>query len=175
MAKGRRHKIYQPIYERHSMKTLALALLVTVVSLPAQAEEVRSEKTQVNMGRVVELQKLVQTNDIRVNVTVEDLGGSTDVSPTQQVYLTLYAKGEMFSTDAVFKIAPAFDFVGAKRVSGGVYEITVVDYLADQGMKNVTYVVDARRAIVEIKNVRCEDFDCDASNNFASSVSVTRK
>lgn len=157
------------------MKKLALALMVSLLPLAAQAEEIRSSDTSVNIARVTQVINLASTPEIQVNVAVQDLGGSTDVSPTQTIYLTLYTKGEMFSTDATFEITTAFAFQGAKRIKGGLYEITVLGWNDERGLVDVTYVVDARKAIVEIKNVRCEEFDCDASENFSSTISVVRK
>lgn len=157
------------------MKNLALALMVSLVSVVAQAEEIRSTETSVNIARVVQVINLVTTPEIQVNVTVQDLGGSTDMSPTQAVYLTLYAKGEMFSTDAAFEIANVFGVKSAKRIKGGIYEITVLGWEDEKGLVDVTYAVDARKAIVAMKNVSCEDFDCDASENFSSTISVVRK
>jgi hypothetical protein len=158
------------------MKKLALALMVSLIPLAAQAEEIRSTETNVNIARVVQVINLVTTPEIQVNVAVQDHGGSTDMSPTQAVYLTLYAKGEMFSTDAAFEIANVFSVKGAKRIKGGIYEITVLGWEDQQGLVDVTYVVDARKAIVDMKNVDCGgDFDCDASEKFSSTISVVRK
>lgn len=158
------------------MKKFALALMVSLMSIVAQAEEIRSTETSVNIARVTQVINLVTTPEIQVNVAVQDQGGSTDMSPTETVFLTLYAKGEMFSTDAAFEIGNVFGVKGAKRIKGGIYEITVVDFVEREGLVDVTYVVDARKAIVEMKNVDCGgDFDCDASENFSSTISVVRK
>lgn len=158
------------------MKMFALALMVSLISFAAQAEEIRSTEASVNIARVVQVINLVTTNEIQVNVAVLDNGGSTDMSPTQTVFLTLYAKGEMFSTDAAFEIANVFGLKSAKRIKGGIYEITVLGWEDEKGLVDVTYAVDARKAIVEMKNVSCgDDFDCDASENFSSTISVVRK
>lgn len=157
------------------MKMLSLALMASLFSLSAQAEEIRSSETSVNIARVTQVINLVTTSEIQVNVAVQDLGGSTDMSPTETVFLTLYTKGEMFSTDASFEIANTFGFKSAKRIKGGIYEITVLTWDDGKGLVDATYVVDARKAIVDIKNVHCDDFDCDASENFSSTISVVRK
>lgn len=158
------------------MKTALLALMLASLPFIAQAEEIRSADTQVNVGRVVDLVRLTDKSDIQVSVAVVDLGGSTDVSPTQAVYLTIYKKGEMFSTDASFHLGDVIAFAGAKRVSGGIYEVKLAGWNGEEGFEEKTYVIDARKAIVELKNVQCGDeFDCDASENFSSKISMIRK
>lgn len=159
------------------MKTLIAAILLSAFSLSAQAEVVRNdrENSRTDIARVVQVVNLVNKNHIMVNVAVEDLGGSTDVSPTQKVFLTLYSKGEMFSTDASFEIGRVWSFKSAKRVSGGIYEIKVEGFDENYSLVDITYVVDARKALTDLKNVSCDDFDCDASQQFQSSVIVTKK
>jgi hypothetical protein len=88
-----------------------------------------------------------------VNIAVQDLGGSTDVSPTQKVFLTLYSKGEMYSTDAAFDLGSVISVIGAKRVAAGVYNLVIVN--AD--MNKQTLTIDASEAIVAIKSVNCGD------------------
>lgn len=146
-----------------------LSALMLFSSLSVSAATVASSKTQVNVARVVKLITLVEKSDISVRVAVEDLGGSTDVSPTQKVYVTLYSKGEMFSTDASFDLGPVMSVEGAKRVGAGLYEIAIVN--AD--LKKQTLKINAADAIVKIKSVNCGDeFDCEASTNFAASIEV---
>lgn len=151
------------------MKVLLSALML-VSSLSVFAAKVESTKeNKVNVARVVQLISLVDKSDIKVNVVVEDLGGSTDVSPTQKVFLTLYSKGEMFSTDAAFDLGAVMSVSGAKRVGAGVYTVSVVN--AD--MKKQTLMIDASKAIVKIKSVNCGDeFDCSASSDFSASIDV---
>lgn len=159
------------------MKTLFVALILTL-SFKAQATEIKSsnEAAQVNIARVVQLIPLVKKWDINVSVAVKDLGGSTDVSPTQEAYLTLYAKGEMFSTAASFKLGPVFAVNSAQRISGGIYSVEVsVPNQTDGNPVNKTFLINAQKAINAIKSVRCEDFDCDASKNFVNTISLTVK
>jgi hypothetical protein len=159
------------------MKKLILTLLVSFLSASAFAEEIKSDRvgSMVNIARVVQVVSLVNKPEMQVNIAVQDLGGSTDVSPSQKVFLTIYRKGEMFSTDAAFELKYVLSFNSAKRIKGGVYEINVTEYL-EEGIVNVTYVIDAQKAIIDLKNVDCGgDFDCDASTNFKSSINITRK
>ncbi len=145
------------------------------IAADAKSWTVASRNKKVPIARVTQLVKLVNKPHIQVNVVVEDLGGSTDVSPTQRAYLTLYAKGEMFSTDAAFDLGPHFGLVSAKRSSGGIYELVFEPDLSMGERQRFTYVVDARKAIVAMKAVRCEDFDCDASKKFAATIEVSKK
>ena len=151
------------------MKTLLSALML-LSSISVSAAKIENTKeNQVNIARVVKLINLVDKADIQVNLAVQDLGGSTDVSPTQKVFVTLYSKGEMFSTDAAFDLGPVMSVTSAKRVGAGLYEVAVIN--ADS--KKQTLKIDAAAAIVAIKSVNCGDeFDCAASSNFSASISV---
>lgn len=151
------------------MKVL-LSAIVLVSSFSAFAAKIKSTKEdQVSVARVVKLISLVDKSDIKVNVVVQDLGGSTDMSPTQKVFLTLYSKGEMFSTDAAFDLGPVMSVTSAKRIGAGMYGITVVN----AEMKKQTMVVNASEAILKIKSVNCGgEFDCEASTNFSASIDV---
>ncbi len=151
---------------------MILSALVLFSSISAFAETITNNPADtVRPGRIVKLVNLVEKDTIKVNVAVEDLGGSTDVSPTQNVYLTMYVKGEMFSTDASFNLGSVMSFTSAKRVGAGKYEVVVVN--AD--LKTEKISINAADATVAIKNVKCDDFDCDASSNFATSIQVSRK
>lgn len=159
-------------------KELAISsLLATVMTFSnAFAVEVKSTKEVVSPSRVVELVKLVNKEDIKVSVIVSDIGGSTDVSPTQELYFTLYVKGEMYNTDATFNLGPIYKFISAKRVSGGVSEVVAEVPNEENWMPEVkTLVIDAQKAIISIKAVSCEDFDCDASTQFEASIDVEKK
>ena len=151
------------------MKILLSALML-LSSVSVFAATVKSTKDKkVNVARVVKVISLVDKSGIQVNVAVEDLGGSTDVSPTQKIFLTLYSKGEMFSTDAAFDLGPVMSVIGAKRVSAGIYNVMIVN--AD--LKKQTLTIDASKAIVAIKSVNCaEEFDCAASKDFTASINV---
>jgi hypothetical protein len=155
------------------MKHLLTLITLIGFSAASQAAVVQSSDVQVSIARVQRLTNLVNKPMLQVNVAVQDLGGSTDVSPTQKVFLTLYSKGEMFSTDATFEIADVLEVISAARVTGGVYEVTVREY--NETFETVTYRIDAREAVNAIQAVDCGDnFDCDASTNFRSKVIVTK-
>ena len=158
------------------MKILMALMLMSAAIEASEMREVRSlvdKKAMVHAARVVDLVKLVEKPGLQVNILVKDLGGSTDVSPTQELYFTLYAKGEMFSTDATFNLGPIYSFKSAKRKSGGIYEVKIEGLDSPNGMPVAkTLVIDAQEAIMDLKEVECEDFDCPASTNFQSKIKV---
>ncbi len=157
------------------MKNLAfaLALVTSFSSFAATVSSTRDNK--INVARIAKAITLVDKADIKVNIVVEDLGGSTDVSPTQKIFFTLYSKGEMFSTDATFDLGPVFEVISATRLAGGKYAIKAVVPDEATMMKTVTLKVDAVNAINKIKSVNCGDeFDCEASSSFATQISVTK-
>lgn len=133
-------------------------------------------ENKVPVARIVELVKLVDKSDLKVNIAIHDLGGSTDVSPTQELFFTLYAKGEMFSTDATFNLGKIYEFKSARRTDGGVYEVKVmgVDGRSDMPVAK-TLMINAQEAIMDLKEVECDDFDCEASTNFKATIQVTEK
>ncbi len=158
------------------MKSLAIAALMLISSTALMAEQIKSSKNAVNVARVVEIATLVNKADIKVNLVVVDNGGSTDVSPTQELFFNIYSKGEMFSTDASFNLGAIYSFKKATRVAGGVYEVVIEGSNDETSMPETqTLVIDAQKAIIALKNVQCEDFDCEASTNFESSIEVNRK
>lgn len=157
-----------------SVLTLVLALGLSVVS---NAATIKSTDVKLEASRVTHLVTLVNKPGIMVNVLVEDLGGSTDVSDTQNAYLTIYSKGEMASVDATFDLGRIFQFTSARRISAGIYELKAVAFgLPDYHLAERTYVIDARKATADIQKVDCgSEFDCDAAEKFKSSITMTEK
>lgn len=162
------------------MKPLAAIAIASALAAPAAvAKPNASVRVMTPVARVVEVRTLVdEPGKVRVAFAVVDTGGSTDVSPTQQLYLTLYLKGEMFSTDATFDLGPIFSLKGAKRTNPGLYEADVEVAGEKDGMpKKATIVVNAGAAVDAIKSLKCkgDEFDCAASKSFKASVDVTTK
>ena len=156
------------------MKAILGAGILILAAANANAAQIQNdrEKAQVNVARVTQIIPLVTKSDLRVSISVYDLGGSTDFAPTQEVFFTLYSKGEMFSTDAAFDLGPAFSVKSAKRISGGIYAVQA-EIPNENGMPILkTLKIDAIKAITEMKNVRCDDFDCESSSKFKSSITV---
>jgi hypothetical protein len=158
------------------MKFLLISLSALLLQTAAYARVVQNlphSETQVEISRVVNVVKLVEKPGLQANITVEDLGGSTDVSPTQVLYFTLYSKGEMFSTDATFKLGYIYEFKSAKRLSGGVYEVIYSGPDDETSMpKDKKMIIDAQEAIMDLKEVDCPDFDCEASRDFKATIKI---
>lgn len=156
---------------------VAFLSLIFLVSFNSFATIIKSTKNnKITVSRIDKVINLVDKEGIKVNVVVEDFGGSTDVSPTQKIFFTLYSKGEMFSTDAAFDLGYAYKLSSAKRIAGGVYEVKALVPDADGSlMKNVTVRIDAVKAIQKIKGVQCEEIDCEASENFEAVINVSSK
>lgn len=158
------------------MKVLIVALSALLLQTAAYARVIHNlsrAESQVEISRVVNVVKLVEKPGLQVNIVVEDLGGSTDVSPTQVLYFTLYSKGEMFSTDATFKLGHIYELKSAKRLSGGVYELKYLgpdDHTTMPTDKKL--IIDAQDAIMDLKEVDCSDFDCEASSKFKATIKV---
>ncbi len=158
-------------------KIILIALTVILPLAAAQAEEIRSAKTQTKVARIAGLHKLSKASDeVAVNLVVVDLGGSTDVSPTKRLHLTIYRKGEMYSTDASFALMEMLELKGVKRIANGIY-LVIADTMTQEGRieDSARFRIDARKAIAAIAAVRCNDFDCEASENFASTISMVRE
>lgn len=129
------------------------------------------------VSRVVRVETLVdEVGKVRVAFVLVDLGGSTDVSPTQKVFFTLYQKGEMFSVDAAFDLGPVGSFKSAKRSGAGKYE-AVVEVVTDRGeIKPATFTVDAGAAILAIKSLKCSDETaCPEAEKFTTKVDFVTK
>lgn len=160
------------------MKILNLAIVSLIASSIGLAsdETITSQDAAVSVARVVKVVTLVDKPEIMVNIAVVDQGGSTDVSPTQQLFFNLYSKGEMFSTDATFDLGGIFRLISTKRTAPGIYEVTAefAGNTTDAGAPIVSKrTIDARKALLDLKKVRCYDeFDCEASENFTSTITV---
>ncbi len=160
------------------MKSLFLMLFFVLSPLlfAKDVENISDRDSRLPVARIVNLTTLVNHDNLKVMVTVYDHGGSTDVSPTQQLFFSLYLKGEMFSTDAAFDLGAIFELKSARRLSGGIYEILISGADEESSMPvDKILTVDAQKAIIQMRNVQCEDFDCDASTHFKSVINVTEK
>ena len=99
------------------LRTLALFALAVPALLGAQAPKViRSSNPSAPLSRITKVQNLVERDGLTISLTVQDLGGTTDVSPTKQLFLSMYRKGEMYIVDATFDLGAYFDLVSAARV-----------------------------------------------------------
>ncbi len=138
------------------------------------AEKIKSisdENAKINIARIIKVINLLdkEQHSLIVNIVVEDLGGASDVSLTQVIYLTMYSKGELYSVDVTFKITTGYSFVSAKRFKPGIYEVVVLD----EGLKNKKFVIDAKKVSNDIQNIKgCDDPTCKAVINFSGLITV---
>ena len=159
-------------------RMLWLAFLLTFGSSEVvQAKGIENNKITISPARISKLVNLVDKPHIQVNIVIESLRGSTDLSPSLNAYFTLYSRNEIFTTEAVFPLGSYYEFISAERISGGIYQVTLMN-LVDMAssMKKITYKIDARKAIVEMKKINCVmegggiDFQCDESTHFKSKI-----
>lgn len=153
------------------MKTFIITSVL--LSLSSFAAPVKNTRTgdKVVVSRVQKVVNLVDKEDIKVNITLVDIGGSQDFSPTKEVFFSLYSKGELFSTDATFSLGQVFELKSSRRLSGGIYEVKFLD----ENNRDKTLRIDAISAIKKIKNVTCESVDCSASDKFSTTIDVSSK
>lgn len=162
----------------------AIALPVFATSLEVDTKSasvavtVSSTKEVVAPSDISQLIRLVEKNDQsgtekKVQVVVQDLGMPTDVSPRFIVYLGYSSLQEMGNVKVNFKINEnAIQFLGARRIAAGIYQIKVLEY-RESGMFDVTQEVDARQMFVDEKKLRssCGSDFCDG--DLKSTVKVT--
>lgn len=158
---------------------MALAFCLPAALDAQRPERIRSSSAEVPITRVTQLINMVDRDGLTINIAIQDLGGSTDVSPTQKLFLTLYLKGELFNVDAAFELGDYFRFLSAKRTAPGLYEIraiTTESHPKFGALPLAILQVDARQATVDIRAVRCsdDDEDCPAADRFQSAITVTK-
>lgn len=165
---------------------MCMALASTTFAAEKYTEKVLSGTSDVNPASVQQVFNLYRfTNDntlninngLNVNLVVVDLGGTTDVSPTQKLVFTLFDKREMTTTQANFEIGTVYKVNEVKRIGRGLYQIKASAPGAEDLMpQDQIITVNAVKAIDAIKAVDCgEEFDCEASVSFSSDVTVTRQ
>lgn len=135
-------------------------LMLCTLLLPsaALAETIHSLPENADISRIAGFYPLLDKPGLTVQAVVIDQGGSTDASPMQMLYLTLYSKGEICSTGASFNLGPVFSVQGAKRIEAGIYEIRT--QAPDNGIENqkdMIFRVDARQATAGIQKAPCEE------------------
>jgi hypothetical protein len=155
------------------MKTVMLGVLL-ISSLSAFASKVENTKgATIRVARVQKVIPLVEKSDIEVKVVVQELGLSTDVSPTKQIFLTIYAPGEMNDAESTFEISQSYGVDSAKRIAPGIYQVKAsLPSPEDRMPVNALLTIDATKATVGIKKMPCPEFEtCE----FNGSVDVSVK
>lgn len=62
----------------------------------------------------------------------------------QALWLTLFLKGEMFSTDAAFKIGTAIIVKSASRVGAGIYKV-VITQIDEPVVEDMTLTINVTK------------------------------
>jgi len=161
------------------MKRLFITSLALIISTSALAKEVLSTDVSIAPSDVEKVVRLVDKNDPgtshkKLQIVLQDLGMSTDVSPRYLVYLGYAGLAEMGNLTANFLISDqAYEFISATRKSAGLYEVKTLEYRGEHGMFEVTYTINAAKLFTDEKELRkkCEIDFCDV--NFKTSVEVT--
>lgn len=157
---------------------LLLASIICVFPAMAHADDsiAPSATIMLEASRVVRLYPLAEKPGLQVSMLLEDLGGSTDASPTQRLYLTLFAKGELCNYDAVYDLGVVYSAGKPERLSAGMYEIAAVIPTKEMsGQKDAVYRVDARNATMDIQKIPCREFDADSDAGFSTAITRSEK
>ena len=155
-----------------------LALVCPMMAGAQEPDRIQSREVSVPVSRITRTQNIVERDGLTINLAVRDLGGSTDLSPTQRLYLTMYLKGEMFNIDATYFLGTFYEFLSITRTAPGLYELRAITTEGEPilgALPMATLRIDARQATVDMRAVRCEDgMDCPAAEKFASTIFVSR-
>lgn len=164
------------------MKQIILITFALMVTTASQAVQIKSEKLDVAPSSVDKIFRLVDkpkpgSSQKKLQILVTDLGLSTDVSPRYAVYLGYQSNAEMGNIAADFKISDRFLVVSsAKRISGGIYEVTGEQLSRDYGFRQkVTIRIDATKMFADEMALRqnCGDYFCD--KNLETTIEATEK
>lgn len=135
------------------------SLLVATFALgsSAMAETIESSKILIKPSRVTKRVVLVdnQESNLRVQALSVFEQGATDFSNTSKVVLAISQLGEMFQVEASFDLGGSIGLDSAKRIGPGLYQVTFID--ANKGTSPQVLTIDARKAVSDIKNTKCED------------------
>ena len=154
------------------MKSLiALAALLTLAALPQAnaSTTLQSQKLDIKPSRVVNRAVLQQEDGVfTVQILEVSSGGSTDVSNTSRLILTVATLGEMFTNETSIVLTQSRGLISAKMVKPGFIELIHSDADAmesDGPFRNpenpmeVRRVIDARDAIKAVRFGHCPEFE----------------
>lgn len=159
------------------MQALLLAIFIAF-SISVQAKTFASTTESVSVAQVDQVIQLVNKRDPgssqkKVSILVVDHGMSSDVSPRYSIYLGFASLAEMGNFSTQVKVTnQAFQFISASRKSAGVYEIKAVEYRDQDGLVEVTHLIDANQMFLDEQRLRkqCVEHFCD--EYFKSSVFI---
>lgn len=157
---------------------ISLTLLFWTVILPAKEYKVKSleeKKAKVLSSSVIKVETLGENKktDKTFRLLVVDGGQSTDVSPRYEVQVTYFHGSEGNNTQTAFSLGWFYGFVSTKRISAGIYEVTVKDLSEEKGMQNVTLKINTHQVAVDDAKLR-ESLEFLDDPYFRSSISVSK-
>lgn len=141
------------------MKTALVLILLSFSSL-SYSLEISSEAINVNPAKIIKHVLLANNEDkyLRVQAVHEFVMGSTDLSNTGRIILSISLLGEERDASSSFIISDTISLLSAKELSSGVYEITFMDANAETNNLTVTKIIDAKKAIKNVLNA-CGHFE----------------
>lgn len=162
-----------------AIKTAAFGLTVFLLpSLPgsitaAQAKMITGLSGNVDHLKIVQIRKAVKLienkktirhcngndcldreSDLLVNAIVVDNGPSTDVSPPQSIYLTIYNSIEETGTgSSIHHIDDIYEFGTASRIGPGIYEVRYRAFRPGEACvaPNILATIDARALSIKVR------------------------
>jgi len=154
----------------------AFAGIKSVKGLPMEDKiDISGVEQQVTL-----VQKQKGESDMRVSLVIVDNGGSTDVSPSSALYLTMQNESEMQDASSTHLISHINSLVSYKRIEAGVYEAVVTTYDYEQECENGKFekkdkiTIDARELSASVRNFKgiSKDF---GYGKIQDSIKVTTK
>ena len=135
------------------MKTELVLILLSLSTL-VHSTEIQSEKISVNPAKIVKQIFLVNDEDkyLRIQVVHEFIMGSTDLSNTGRIILSISQLAEDRDASASFIISETISLLSARELSRGIFEITYMDASIESDDLTVTKIVDVKKALKNILN-----------------------
>ncbi len=155
---------------------LAALLIAPAAAIASENQQaiIESAPAEISAARIASLHVLRDRPGLRVQVVVQDMGGSTDMSPTLNAYLAIYAKGEICSMDAMFNLGSLYSFQSVRRKEGGVYELLADMPVDSQDLMQKTLLeIDARKAVMDVERAPCAEHE--TSGLVETHIVVTRR
>lgn len=141
-----------------------LSLIVTLCAISTTAladspELISSSEVTIKPSRITERVVLAHSVDdaLRVQAIAAFEEGATDFSNTTKIILSISQLGEMGTVEANFVIGNSIGLDSAVRLAPGVYELKYID--ASKGMDWQVRTIDAKKALSDIKNSNCAEFE----------------
>ncbi|UOF02713.1 hypothetical protein [Bdellovibrio reynosensis] len=163
------------------MHKAVLVFMSLLMSSSVFAKTIPSSKIEIAPSSIDQVVRLVdkrESGHTKVNIIVEELGMSTDVSPRYTVYLGFASLGEMGNIYADFKIDDAvWEFKSATRIAAGIYEVQVVGFDENYEMREFTYTIDTTQMFIDERKARkkCGGDFCDQELNTTIEVKTSVK